>query len=203
VARVIDRSALTATVEVDELDAPRVRQGQEVRFHFEALPDLDLRGVVASVPVEGRVTDDGVAVIDADLRIDNPPQRVLPGYSFTAEIVIEPVREILVIDRNALSERNGRLVALKAGAPGEPPVPTPVRARDLGDGRYEIQEGLSQGDRVVGALSGSAGVGSAGSAPANPLGIFGIPGGGPPPGGGSRLRAGPARASESRTGSGQ
>jgi multidrug efflux pump subunit AcrA (membrane-fusion protein) len=187
VGRVIDRSAFTAAVEVDELDAPRIKPGQEVRFHFEALPELNVRGTVDSVPVEGRVTSDGVAVVDATLRIDRPPAQILPGYSFTAEIVVSPKRELLVVDKKGLIERNGRFIALKVVGPGQPPARQSVEGRDLGDGRYEITSGLSEGDRVLAPPSTTNG--TAANAPANPLGLFGIPGGpaGPP---GGQLRSG-------------
>ncbi len=203
IARLIDRSALTAEVEVDELDAPRLRPGQEVRFHFESLPDLDLRGVVASVPVEARVTDAGVAVVDAELRLDSPPPQVLPGYSFTADIVVTPAREILVVDKKALLERNGRLIAFRAGEPGQPPARQPVEARDLGDGRYEIVGGLAEGDRLLAPPSTAARTGqSSTAAPANPLGIFGIPGGRLPAGGGPGLREGAPRTGGARASGG-
>jgi len=193
IARVIDRTTLIAEVEVDELDAPRVRPGQEVRFHLEALPTLDLRGIVASVPVEGRVTSDGVAVVDATVRLENPPREVLPGYSFSAEIVVSAKREVLVADKKALLERDGRFVAFKASGPGRPPERVQVEAKDLGDGRYEIVKGLAEGDSLVAPPTASSanGSGAATNTPANPLGLFGIPQPGGSPAG--RLRQGAPR----------
>ncbi|MCK5249159.1 MAG: HlyD family efflux transporter periplasmic adaptor subunit, partial [Spirochaetaceae bacterium] len=62
VVRIIDRSSMTATVEVDELDAPYLSHGQSVEFQFDAYPDIAVSGVVSKIPLEARVTSQGIAV---------------------------------------------------------------------------------------------------------------------------------------------
>ena len=53
VVRMADLSSLKAKVQIDELDAPRVKPGLPVRFYFDALPDLEVDGR-RGLPVGGR-----------------------------------------------------------------------------------------------------------------------------------------------------
>ena len=149
VVRVIDRRALIAEVEVDELDAPIVQPGQSVRFFFDALPDTDVAGVVAALPVEGRVTDQELAVLDVTLAIDDPPAQIVPGYSFVAEIVVSAEEEILVVDSDAVMNGDGGTFVLKAPEGEERPTPTPIQAVDLGDGRHRVVSGVVEGADLV------------------------------------------------------
>jgi RND family efflux transporter MFP subunit len=195
IARVIDLSALKAEVEVDELDVPSVKVGQEVVFHVDALPGLKVMGRVSWLPLEGRVTSEGIAVLDAEVRIDNPPKSLLPGYSFSAQIIAGEDERFLVLDEQALQRADGRtyvllLPASHIGAFPRQPERREVKTAAFESGKVRVLEGLSEGDQVLAAAAGAA---AAARQSANPLSIFGFrapgagrrgdggPPGGPPP----------------------
>ena len=194
IARVIDLSALKAKVEVDELDVPSVRVGQKVLFHIDALPDLQATGRVSLLPLEGRVTSEGIAVLDAEVQIDKPPRSLLPGYSFSAQIIAGEDERLLVLDEKALRKLDGRTyVLLLPKAPGAPPERREVKTAAYENGKVRVLEGLAEADRVMAAGSTENGKAAAQQS-ANPLSIFGFRGpggsrrsggaaGGPPPGG--------------------
>jgi RND family efflux transporter MFP subunit len=198
IARVIDLSALKATVEVDELDVPSVKVGQKVLFHVDALPELQVSGRVSSLPLEGRVTSEGIAVLDAEVQIDHPPRILLPGYSFSAQILAGEDEHLLVLDEKALQKSDSRTyVLLLPAAHGAPPERREVKTAEYETGKVRVLEGLAEGEKVLAA--GSAGANAAAARQsANPLSIFGFRGpgssrrregggqGGPPPGGGQR-----------------
>ena len=209
IARIIDLSAMRAVVEIDELDVPRLAVGQAVRFHIDALPGLGVTGRVSNLPLEGRITSQGIAVLDAELMIDAPPKELLPGYSFAAEIVAGDEQTLLLLDSNAVVQRAGKtLVLMPPEAAGERPTPRELRTAPYDSARVQVLAGLSEGDTVVvpalgwgsgsrpsspggsaGAGGGSSGGNASGgsSAPAgsaqqtavNPLSLFGIPQRGP------------------------
>ncbi|OHD73968.1 MAG: hypothetical protein A2V99_16025 [Spirochaetes bacterium RBG_16_67_19] len=204
IARVIDLSALKSEVEIDELDVPSVKVGQKVVFHIDALPDLEVTGRVSLLPLEGRVTTEGIAVLDAEVRIDNPPKSLLPGYSFSARILAGEDERLLVLDEKALQKVGGRsYVLLLPAAPERAQAALQPERREVKTAAYEtgqvrVLEGLSEGDVVLAAAAAATGEGrAAGRQSANPLSIFGFraPGGartgggsgggsgGPPPGG--------------------
>jgi len=194
IARVIDLSALKAKVEIDELDVPSVKIGQKVVFHIDALPDLQVTGLVSLLPLEGRVTTEGIAVLDAEVRIDHPPRSLLPGYSFSAQIVAGEDERLLVLDEHALQKVDGRsYVLLLPQTPGGPPQRREVKTAAYETGKVHVLEGLAEGDRVLAAATAASEKAAAQQA-ANPLSIFGFrgpggsrrasgSGGGPPPGG--------------------
>lgn len=103
----IDRSYLKATVEVVETDAARLKAGQRVRLIFPSYPDMQIEGLVLSYPAVGRITSRGATVLDTQIRIDNPPEEILPGYSFTGEIFGGEEERILTVEAAAIAYENG------------------------------------------------------------------------------------------------
>jgi RND family efflux transporter MFP subunit len=189
IARVIDLSALKAKVEIDELDVPSVKIGQKVVFHIDALPELQVAGRVSLLPLEGRVTSEGIAVLDAEVQIHRPPKTLLPGYSFSAQIIAGEDERLLVLDERALwKEDRGAYVLLLPAAPGgaesgplRQAERREVKTASYETGKVRVLEGLSEGDRVLAApAAGDAAGGKATGGKeaarqsANPLSIFGF-----------------------------
>ncbi len=198
--RIINISSLKAVVEVDELDAPLVKEGQNVLFNFDALPDEKVTGRVEDIPIEGKVTNEGIAVLDTEIVIQNPPEDIHPGYSFTAEIVVKKEEKILVVNKNAIMERGSRKLVFKAPEAGSGSGSSmekssrlrPVRVETVPYNEREVKilSGLSEGDRVFSAVELKARFEGKKkqSKMNNPLSIFGFPQRRPgrrPPGGGS------------------
>jgi len=112
VVRVIDRSSMTAVVEVDELDAPYLEIGQVVEFRFDAYPDLEITGEVTSIPLEARQTDQGIAVLDTEVTIFDPPDEILPSFTFAGEILLGADESLLLLPEEAVQSRGGRTMVL-------------------------------------------------------------------------------------------
>ena len=111
VVRVINRSFMTAFVEVDELDAPYLSLDQKVEFHFDAYPDIVVSGYVSMIPLEARVTSQGIAVLDTEVTIDEPPEEILPFFTFAGEIFLSANEDILLIPSDAVMARGERTLA--------------------------------------------------------------------------------------------
>jgi multidrug efflux pump subunit AcrA (membrane-fusion protein) len=158
----IDRSYLKATVEVVETDAARLKAGQKVRLDFAAYPDLAVEGEVVSYPAVGRITSRGATVLDTEIRVDNPADEIIPGYSFTGEIIGGPPERVLTVEAAAIAYENGRAYVERVGRGGPPRV--------SGGGGRSRQGSGGSGRRGEG---GGERPGPAGGGP---------PGGGPPPG---------------------
>ncbi|MCK4541096.1 MAG: HlyD family efflux transporter periplasmic adaptor subunit [Spirochaetales bacterium] len=193
IARIIDTSSLVGSVEIDEMDVPYLAVGQEVRFIFDAFPELEVIGRVSELPIESRVTNQGIAVLDVEVRIDNPPAEILPGFTFIAEIEVGDTGDILILDKRGILEMNGRtLVMIPPTEEGGVPQPKPVQVSEYENGKYRILSGLSAGDLVMEIPELTGEERASGT---NPLQMFGFPvegpgsrmiGGGAHPGGGMR-----------------
>lgn len=106
---IIDRSYLKATVEVSESDAYRLSLGQKVTLYFSALPGVAVEGVVEAFPAIARLnTQRGNTVLDTKIVVENPPDGVLPGYSFYGAIIAGEDEEVLLCDKNAIRYEEGQ-----------------------------------------------------------------------------------------------
>jgi len=112
VVRVIDRSSMTAVVEVDELDAPLLSLGQKVIFQFDAYPELTVTGEVSSIPLEARETGQGIAVLDTEVAIVDPPAEILPFFTFAGEILLAEEDETLLLPQDAVTTVGDRSIVL-------------------------------------------------------------------------------------------
>ncbi|MGP1438583.1 MAG: efflux RND transporter periplasmic adaptor subunit [Treponema sp.] len=105
----VDRSYLKATVEVSEAYAYRLAVGQKANLNFSALPGVVVEGVVQAFPAIARLnTQRGNTVLDTKIIVENPPQGVLPGYSFSGSIIAGEDEEVLICDKNAIRYEEGQ-----------------------------------------------------------------------------------------------
>ena len=103
----IDRSFLKATVEIAESDASRLAVGQKVDMTFPE-PDIKVQAEVISYPAIARLTSLGRTVVDTLIRLDNPPEKILPGYSFNGTIVTGADSEALIVEQDAIRYVEGK-----------------------------------------------------------------------------------------------
>jgi multidrug efflux pump subunit AcrA (membrane-fusion protein) len=153
----IDRSYLKATVEVVETDAARLAAGQKVALNFPAYPDLKVEGAVLSYPAVGRITSRGATVLDTQIRVNNPPKEILPGYSFTGEIIGGEPERILTVESAAVAYENGRAYVERITAEEEPPERVDVEVIPYGQNMIRILSGVEGGDRLKAQAEGFGG----------------------------------------------
>lgn len=96
-----DLSRVQALVSVDEADIGSVRVGQTVRFTVDAHADATFTGQVTQIRILPTSASNVVAytvVVEAD----NPGERLLPGMTANADIVLEEKRGVLRVPNAAL-----------------------------------------------------------------------------------------------------
>lgn len=112
IATIINRDYLKATVEIAETDIPKLALNQKVIFTFPAFPEK-VEGYVSYFSGVGTVTSRGSTVFDADIRIDNPPEEILTGFSFTGTIEITAPKTLVLVSKNVLGFENKRPIVKK------------------------------------------------------------------------------------------
>jgi HlyD family secretion protein len=142
---IVDNSCLYITAPIDEVDAPRVREGMPARVTLDAFRErsfpahvrrvapyvLDLEKQARTVEVEAEIDDRGDAVL-------------LPGYSADVEVILAERADVLRVPTRALVEGK-RLYVLDDGR---------IRVREvatgIGNWEYtEVTDGLAPGARIV------------------------------------------------------
>lgn len=152
----IDDTCLYVRAPMDEVDAPKLAASQVVRVSFDALPKQSFPGKVKRVAPYVSAVEKQSRTVDVEVTLDpqspgspqSMPPRLLVGYSANVEVILTVREQVLRVPTSALQE-GGRV--LVAGADGT------LKERQLKTGLAnweftEVQEGLTEGERVVTSL---------------------------------------------------
>ena len=185
VGTIVDKSYLTAQVEVAETDVASLAVGQKVTFTFPAYSGGTVEGYVVSWPAIGETTSRGATVVKAKVRIDEYPPVILPNFSFSGKIEVAPPETFLLVSSYAVGREDGKAFVVKSGT-GEKVA---VSVQPYGMGYVKIMSGnVKKGDVLEAQSTGQ----KSGMNPARG-GMGGMPGSGmgtPGGSGGSRNGSG-------------
>jgi HlyD family secretion protein len=154
-----------AEITLNEIDAAKVKVDQRTTLTFDALPDLTLTGKVTEIDTVGTVSQ-GVTSYGVEIALDSDDERIKPGMSVNAEIVIDVKPDVLTLPNSAIkSEGNSRYVQLidapkeikdklKIGTPIVLPKEVKIKNQPVeigisNDEKTEILSGVSEGDIVI------------------------------------------------------
>mgnify|MGYP000352941968 FL=1 len=140
-AVIADLSALTMTMNIDELDISSVKVGQDVEVTADALENQVFHGVVNKVSVIG-TSQNGVTTYPVEVLLtDVENTDLIPGMNVSATIVLEKKDDVLLIPTTAV-KRGNKVKMLGSGEEVE--IET-----GIDDGtQVEVLSGLSEGDQV-------------------------------------------------------
>ena len=96
-----DLRRMEVLVDVDEADVGKVRIGQTVGFSVDAYPDRKFPAEIRDIRFGSEVVQ-GVVTYKAVLSIDNSDLMIRPGMTATAEIVVQQVKDALLVPNPAL-----------------------------------------------------------------------------------------------------
>jgi HlyD family secretion protein len=145
---IYDLSAVTFSMEVDELDVLSVKEGQEVSIVADALEDKTFTGVVTNISLESTASS-GVTQYPVTVRVDDIGD-LLPGMNVTGNIVIEEAKDCLAIPSDAL--QRGNAVYVKDESVKEANGRIPAGFKEVA-----VETGITDGDyvQITSGLDGS------------------------------------------------
>jgi len=142
---VVDTSCIYITAPIDEVDAPRVREGMPARVTLDAFRDRSFKAHVRRVAPYVIDTEKQARTVEVEAEIDELGDALLlPGYSADVEVMLAERADVLRVPTRALIEGK-QVYVLEDGT---------VRLRDVttGIGNWEYTEvtaGIDAGARVV------------------------------------------------------
>ncbi len=142
---VVDNSCIYITAPIDEVDAPRVREGMPARVTLDAFKERSFSAHVRRVAPYVLDTEKQARTVEVEAEVDERGEAaLLPGYSADVEVILAEHADTLRVPTRALVE-GGRVFLLEDGR---------VRARDvvtgIGNWEYtEVTQGLEAGQRVI------------------------------------------------------
>ncbi len=159
---IADMSAMTVTINVDELDIAQLDEGQEVTITADALSNQTFTGYVDNIGILG-TTSDGVTSYPVKIVI-NDSEDLWPGMNVNASIIVDSVKDVLQVPVAAVNRGNTVLVKGAEATDGMEQSGAPsgssyVRIEiGLNDESYiEVTSGLSEGDVVLVPVVASSG----------------------------------------------
>jgi HlyD family secretion protein len=141
---VVDTSCIYITAPIDEVDAPRVREGMPARVTLDAFRDRSFKAHVRRVAPYVLDTEKQARTVEVEAEIDELGEALLPGYSADVEVILAERNDVLRVPTRALVEGK-RVYVLEGGM---------VRSREVGTGignwEYtEVTSGIDAGAQVV------------------------------------------------------
>jgi len=152
VATLADPSRLELTVQVAEVDIPRIESGLPVEVVIDAFPDETFAGEISCIDPFNK-TQSGVINYPVTIRLlDNALDPVLPGMTAVATLRNEPVADRWLVPTSALQNVNGETVVTVLR--GQEPLPIAVTPEGL-HGEWTIVHSvdLKNDDEVLGATA--------------------------------------------------
>ncbi|HSN53211.1 MAG TPA: efflux RND transporter periplasmic adaptor subunit [Candidatus Sulfomarinibacteraceae bacterium] len=144
----LDPTSTYVSAPIDEIDAERVRVGQEVRLSVDSRPGVRFAGRVARVaPYVLDVLEQNRTVeIDVDFAEPGLAAGVLPGTSADVEVILDRREGVLRVPTSGVAD-DGRMLRLTDGVLEEVRIET-----GLSNWQFtEVLGGVAEGDRVVAA----------------------------------------------------
>lgn len=144
----LDPTSTYVSAPIDEIDAERVRVGQEVRLSVDSRPGVRFAGRVARVaPYVLDVLEQNRTVeIEVDFAEPELAAGVLPGTSADVEVILDRREDVLRVPTSGVAD-DGRMLRLTDGVLEEVHI-------EPGLANWQFTEALSgvaEGDRVVAA----------------------------------------------------
>lgn len=134
------------TVNLSEIDAPKVKLGNKATITFDAFTGKTFTGKVTSIDTTGSVTS-GVTTYPATITLDSPPEVLYPNMSVSASIITNTKDDVIMVPTAAVQTQDdaSTVRVLRNGKTEVVSVETGL----ANDTQIEIVSGLQEGDTVI------------------------------------------------------
>jgi HlyD family secretion protein len=146
----IDATCLYISAPIDEVDAPRVKEGLPARISLDAFPGRKFPGHVRRVAPYVLDREKQARTVEIEAEFENPEGTgLLTGYSADVEVVLAERADALRVPSSViLPDKKVYVFDAATGKLAARPVETGVANWEF----TEIVSGLSAGDRVVSSI---------------------------------------------------
>lgn len=162
VAATLITAQQTVEISLNEVDVSKVKIGQKVNLTFDAIPDLNITGVVADIDAVGTVAQ-GVVTYNIKISLDTQDDRVKSGMSVAASVITDMKQDVVTVPNSALKTNgNTQYVEIPGEAVADNNLdvnsgiillqPIKKQTVQLGisnDTDTEITSGLNAGDKII------------------------------------------------------
>jgi len=163
----------TISVDLTEIDVPKVKVGDKATITFDAFSDKTFTGKVVSIDLIGAVSS-GVTTYPTVILLDTNPKEILPNMAASANIITDSKQNVLMVPVSAVTTNES--VSTVQLMKNNKPQAVEVEIGLSSDEYVEIKSGINEGDTVVTATvaqkTGSS-TGSSSTKSSSPFSTFG------------------------------
>jgi len=159
---IADLSVMEVEVEVDETDVIGVQTGQIAEVKVDAFPEQTIQGKVTEIgssAIQKLTASEESKDFKVVITLKDPPKKLKPGLSASADIIVAEKKDVLAIPISALvlrekeeekgkkkkkEEEEGIYVVSDSRVKFQP-----VKKGIMGEMTIEITEGLKEGQKIV------------------------------------------------------
>jgi HlyD family secretion protein len=146
IARFLDTLDLRLTLNVNELDLPKVRIGSAVEITFDAFPDTPYQGKVSWISESSVTNSDNAQVFPVKVWFANPKGQVRSGMGADARITASEHKQVLALPIASIHKKDGDFYVdlIEDGKPIQRKVKLGISTLD----KVEVLSGLKAGDKI-------------------------------------------------------
>ncbi len=149
IAQIKTTAAPTISVNLTEIDIPKIKVGNKATVIFDSLSDKTYTGKVIALDTTGSVSS-GVVSYPAVIQLDVQSEDVMANMSATVSIITDFKNDILIIPNSAIQTQNGQNVVRILKDDNVEFIPVTVGIKS--DSESEILSGLEEGSQVITAV---------------------------------------------------
>ena len=148
--KIVDTSSMQVQASLNQVESEEIRIGERAEVHFDAFPDLMLKGRVYSI---GALAAAGwrqsyfIRSVPVNVAIESSDPRLIPDLSASGDIVVASTDNALTAPQEAVFNEGGKpTVYVKQAGRFEP------RAIELGERnntQFVVKAGLAAGDEIA------------------------------------------------------
>lgn len=166
IAYITTSSLPIVSVNITEIDIPKVEIGAKATLTFDAFPDKTFTGKVFSINTTG-TSSSGVTSYPTTIILDTQNAKIYANMSASANIIITSKDGVLYVPSSAVVTQNGGSAVRKL-VKGEVQY-VPVETGISSDSGIEITSGVTEGEEVITSVT-IASTGTSGGS-SSPFGI--------------------------------
>jgi HlyD family secretion protein len=167
IASIKTKALPTVTINLTEIDVPKIKIDDKATVIFDALPDKTYTGKVISIDKTGMVNS-GVTTYPTMIKLDIESNDILPNMAASANIITATKDNVLLVPASSIQNQDDETYVrvMKNGELQEVAVEVGLSS----DTQAEIISGLLEGDTVVTGIIQSA---TGGQSSQSPFSSFG------------------------------
>lgn len=148
IIHILDPVSMKLSLELDEIDVPQVKPGQEAVITLDALPGKKFTGKVSNIFPLPKVVG-GVVLYDVKISFDVPGDvGIKVGMSAEADVTIDKRTGVLLVPSRAVIQDSQGKTTVKVMS-GEQTTERPVTIGITDDVNTEVVSGLTEGETVI------------------------------------------------------